>query len=189
LLGNYSFIDFWSYHLRASSLASEVHGLLYGLPAGTAVLELSGTVASEHCCTAAWAPGSVPVGTAAGAPAGNFDSAPITNNDYHFSVYSYCTPVRLKYLLAILPRNLLALLPGNALALLPRCCLALLPRECLAVLSRHLLAHLVGDVPALLPGNRAALLPLDGLAILLGNLVALLAGNLDAFLPRHLGKQ
>jgi hypothetical protein len=27
LLGNYSFIDFWSYHLRASSLASEVHAL------------------------------------------------------------------------------------------------------------------------------------------------------------------
>jgi hypothetical protein len=29
LLGNYSFIDCWSYHLRASSLASEVHDLLY----------------------------------------------------------------------------------------------------------------------------------------------------------------
>jgi hypothetical protein len=28
LLGNYSFIDFWSYHLRALSLASEVHGLV-----------------------------------------------------------------------------------------------------------------------------------------------------------------
>jgi hypothetical protein len=29
LFGNYSFIDFWSYHLRASSLASEVHELSY----------------------------------------------------------------------------------------------------------------------------------------------------------------
>jgi hypothetical protein len=27
LFGNHSFIDFWSCHLRASSLASEVHAL------------------------------------------------------------------------------------------------------------------------------------------------------------------
>jgi hypothetical protein len=29
LLENYSFIDFWSYHLCAASLASEVHDLSY----------------------------------------------------------------------------------------------------------------------------------------------------------------
>jgi hypothetical protein len=29
LLGKYSFIDFWSYHLCALSLASEVHGYMH----------------------------------------------------------------------------------------------------------------------------------------------------------------
>jgi hypothetical protein len=29
LLGNHSFIDFWSCHLRASSLASEVHDQIH----------------------------------------------------------------------------------------------------------------------------------------------------------------